>query len=111
MSKAEAVTTSSFEQEVLKAQVPVLVDFWAEWCGPCKIIAPHLDKIADDYGDQIKIRKVDIDEERGLAEKYRVESIPTLMFFKEGKLVDQLIGARPPKEITSRLDTLLKPSE
>jgi thioredoxin 1 len=110
MSKAEAVTTSNFEQEVLKSSTPVLVDFWAEWCGPCKIIAPHLDKIAEDYGDQIKIRKVDIEEERGLAEKYRVESIPTLMFFKEGKLVDQLIGARPPKEITSRLDSLLKAS-
>ena len=109
MSMAEAVTTASFEQEVLKSDVPVLVDFWAEWCGPCKMIAPHLDRIAEDYGGKIKIRKVDIDEERDLAEKYRVESIPTLMFFKEGKLVDQLIGARPPKEITSRLDSLIQP--
>ncbi len=108
MSMAEAVTTASFEQEVLKSEVPVLVDFWAEWCGPCKMIAPHLDKIAEDYGDKIRIRKVDIDEERGLAEKYRVESIPTLMFFKDGKLVDQLIGARPPKDITSRLDNLIQ---
>ena len=72
MSSAEAVTTASFDQEVLKSEVPVLVDFWAEWCGPCKMIAPHLDRIAEDYGDKIKIRKVDIDEERGLAEKYRV---------------------------------------
>ena len=108
MSMAAAVTTATFDQEVLKSEVPVLVDFWAEWCGPCKMIAPHLDKIAADYGDKIRIRKVDIDEERALAEKYRVESIPTLMFFKDGKLVDQLIGARPPKDITGRLDTLLQ---
>jgi len=107
---AAAVTTASFEQEVIKSDVPVLVDFWAEWCGPCKMIAPHLDRIAEDYGDKIRIRKVDIEEERALAEKYRVESIPTLMFFKDGKLVDQLIGARPPKEITSRLDNLLEPA-
>jgi thioredoxin 1 len=107
---AVAVTTASFEQEVIKSDVPVLVDFWAEWCGPCKMIAPHLDRIAEDYGDKIRIRKVDIEEERGLAEKYRVESIPTLMFFKDGKLVDQLIGARPPKEITSRLDNLIEPA-
>jgi thioredoxin 1 len=110
MSMAAAVTTASFEQEVIKSDVPVLVDFWAEWCGPCKMIAPHLDRIAEDYGDKIRIRKVDIEEERALAEKYRVESIPTLMFFKDGKLVDQLIGARPPKEITSRLDNLLEPA-
>ena len=110
MSMAAAVTTASFEQEVIKSDVPVLVDFWAEWCGPCKMIAPHLDRIAEDYGDKIRIRKVDIEEERALAEKYRVESIPTLMFFKDGKLVDQLIGARPPKEITSRLDNLLQPA-
>ncbi len=107
MSNATAVTADSFEQEVLKSDVPVLVDFWAEWCGPCKMIAPHLDKIAADYGSKVKIVKVDIDEERSLAEKYRVESIPTLMFFKEGKLVDQMIGARPKIEITGKLDGLL----
>src|ERR1051326_1087586 len=70
MSMAAAVTTATFDQEVLKSEVPVLVDFWAEWCGPCKMIAPHLDRIAEDYGDKIRIRKVDIEEERGLAEKY-----------------------------------------
>lgn len=107
MSNATAVTADTFEQEVLKSEVPVLVDFWAEWCGPCKMIAPHLEKIAEDYSGRAKVVKVDIDEERALAEKYRVESIPTLMFFKDGKLVDQLIGARPKSEITGKLEGIL----
>ena len=107
MSQAIPVTNDSFEADVLKSTVPVVVDFWAEWCGPCKMIGPHLDKIAEEYGDRAKVVKVDIDEQQELAEKYNVSSIPTLMFFKEGKLVDQLIGARPKSDITAKLDSLM----
>ncbi len=107
MSSAEPVTTALFDEEVLKSTVPVLVDFWAEWCGPCKVIGPRIDEIAEQYKGRASVRKVDIEEERALAEKYHVESIPTLMFFKEGKLVDQLIGARPKSEIANKLESLL----
>ena len=107
MSSAQAVTITDFKDEVIDSSVPVVVDFWAEWCGPCKSIAPILDKIALAYGDDIKIRKVDIDDQRELGTKYNVESIPTLMFFKDGKIVDQLVGARPQSEISGRINKIL----
>jgi thioredoxin 1 len=107
MSNAEAVTTDNFEQDVLKSSVPVLVDFWATWCGPCKIIAPHIDALAEEYAGKVKVRKVDVEEEPEIAQRYAVTSIPTLMFFKEGKLVDQMIGAYPKSAIASKLENLL----
>ncbi len=107
MSNATAVTTSDFDQQVLKSELPVVVDFWAVWCGPCKTIAPHLDAIATDYAGRVKVVKVNIDDEREVAEKYDIRSIPTLLFFKDGKVVDQVVGAVPKSNIAAKLETIL----
>jgi len=107
MSNATAVTASDFEQQVLKSEVPVVVDFWAPWCGPCKTVAPHLDAIATDYDGRVKVVKVNIDDEREVAEKYDIRSIPTLLFFKDGKVVDQVVGAVPKSNIAAKLETIL----
>jgi thioredoxin 1 len=85
----------SFDAEVLKSSVPVLVDFWASWCGPCRMVAPIISQLADEYTGKIKVGKVNVDEERELAATYKVMSIPTMVLFKDGKAVDQVIGARP----------------
>jgi thioredoxin len=107
--KTVAVTDSTFAQEVLQSPVPVLVDFWAEWCGPCRAIAPVVDELADAYAGRVRFVKVDVDENPDTAARYAVRSIPSLMFFRAGSLQDQLVGALPNlrKEIASRLDTLL----
>ncbi len=102
-----AVTTADFEQVVLKSDVPVLVDFWAVWCGPCKMIGPHIDALATEYAGKAKVLKCNVDEEAEVAGKYNVMSIPTLLFFKDGKLVDQIIGAVSKDTIAKKLNTLL----
>ncbi len=107
MSNAIALSTSDFEQQVLKSEVPVLIDFWAVWCGPCKMIAPHIDSIASEYSGRVKVMKVNIDEEREIAERYNIMSIPTLLFFKDGKVVDQVVGAVPKSAIATKLEPLL----
>lgn len=109
MSAAAAVTEATFEQEVLKSDVPVVVDFWAEWCGPCKQIGPVLDELVSQYAGKAKILKVNVDQERQLAIRYDVQSIPNLIFFKNGEKKDQLIGvAGSPKDnISRKLDALL----
>ena len=89
------VTEATFEQEVLKSETPVIVDFWAEWCGPCHAVSPVLEKIAEERGDEIKLVKVNIDEEQGLSVKYGVMSIPTMILFKEGEPAAAAIGAQP----------------
>jgi thioredoxin 1 len=89
------VTESSFDQEVIQSDKPVLVDFWAEWCGPCHAVSPVLDKIADERGAELKLVKVNIDEEPALAQKYGVVSIPTIVLFKDGEPAAAAIGAQP----------------
>jgi thioredoxin 1 len=92
---APSVTTSNFQAEVLNSDKPVLVDFWAEWCGPCRMVAPILDEIAAEHGDKLKIVKLNTDEESALAIQYGVQSIPTLHVFKGGQVVKTVIGAKP----------------
>ncbi len=90
-----AVTEQTFEQEVTKSETPVIVDFWAEWCGPCHAVAPVLDKIAEERAGTIKLVKVNIDEEQGLAQRYGVASIPTIILFRDGEPAQVAIGAQP----------------
>jgi thioredoxin 1 len=92
---ATAVTTSTFETEVLESEQPVIVDFWAEWCGPCHAVAPVLDKIAEERASQLKLVKVNIDEEPDLAQRYGVMSIPTIVLFKDGEPAAAAVGAQP----------------
>jgi thioredoxin 1 len=92
---ATDVTEATFEQEVLKSDKSVLVDFWAVWCGPCHAVAPVLDKIADEHKDELKLVKVNIDDEQGLAQRYGVMSIPTMILFKDGEPSAAVIGAQP----------------
>lgn len=87
------LTNDNFEQEVLKSELPVLVDFWAAWCGPCRMVAPAVSKVAEKYESKLKVGKVNVDEEQQLAVQYRISSIPTLGIFKGGKLVEQKVGA------------------
>jgi thioredoxin 1 len=91
----ENVTTQTFEQEVLRSERPVIVDFWAEWCGPCHAVAPVLEKIADERKDELKVVKLNIDEEQDIAQRYGVVSIPTIVLFKEGQPAAAAIGAQP----------------
>ena len=95
MSDEIAVTTGTFEAEVVKSAIPVIADFWAEWCGPCRMIDPILKALAKDYKDRLKIVKINVDEEPDLASRYSIQSIPTLLFFKGGQVVKQQIGAVP----------------
>src|SRR6476620_10448863 len=92
---AEAVTESTFEREVLQADKPVLVDFWAEWCGPCHAVAPVLDRIVEEHGGELKLVKVNIDEEPSLAQRFGVASIPTILLFRDGEQAAAAIGAQP----------------
>lgn len=88
-----AFTTDSFDTDVLQSDLPVLVDFWAEWCGPCRMIAPTVDSFADEYAGKVKVGKVNVDEHSSIAARYNVRGIPTLLLFKGGQVVDQRVGA------------------
>jgi thioredoxin 1 len=102
-TRPKAVTETNFEDEVLSAATPVLVDFWAEWCGPCRVIAPVLDQLADEIGSDATIRKVDVDENQALAARYGIRSIPTLMVFKGGEPVETLTGVQSQAALNAAL--------
>ncbi len=105
---AVTVTDATFQAEVLGASSVVLVDFWAEWCGPCKMIAPVLEELAKEFGTQLKIAKVNVDENQQTPMQYQVRSIPTLLFFKKGELVKQLVGAYPKAKLKTEIEDLVK---
>lgn len=100
------LTDSNFQNEVLNSDQPVLVDFWAAWCGPCRAIAPAIEQLADDFDGRAKVGKVDVDQNQQTAMQYNVRSIPTLLFFKNGEVVDQLIGAASKKVLAEKLESL-----
>ena len=99
-----SLTKENFAQEVLKSPVPVLVDFWAEWCGPCKMIAPVLGELADEYDGRIKIGKVNIDNEQALAGEYGIRAIPTLLLFHNGQVAEQIVGLRSKRDLKASFD-------
>lgn len=107
MSNASAVTTADFEKEVLQSDVPVLVDFWAPWCPPCRAIAPTLDVVATEFAGKAKIVKVDVDDEQEIAARYGISSIPALLLFKGGEQVGQLVGAHPKNTIANLITQAL----
>ena len=103
MSNALAVTDQTFESEVLQSSTPVLVDFWAAWCGPCRAIAPTIDQIAVEYGGKLKVVKVDVDANGDVPMRYGVQGIPTLILFKGGQVVEKLVGAYPKAALVAKI--------
>lgn len=101
------LTDTNFSQEVLNSATPVVVDFWAEWCGPCKSIAPVLDELAGEYDGRVRIGKVNIDEHQQIAITHNIQSIPTLLFFKNGQVVDQVVGMRSKRDLKASFDRVL----
>jgi thioredoxin len=107
MAKALEVTDSTFEQEVLQATQPVLVDFWAVWCAPCKAVAPIVEELAGEYEGKLKVMKLDVDDNPRTAVAYGVQSIPTLLVFKDGKPAERIIGAVPKKAIVDKIQSVI----
>lgn len=104
MAQPIHLTDSSFETEVLQSDQPVLIDFWATWCGPCRMVAPVIDELANEYDGKAKICKLDVDNNQGTAQKYGIRSIPTLLIIKNGEVVDSVLGAVPKQQIVDKLE-------
>ena len=102
-------TDENFQTEVLDSKEPVLVDFWATWCGPCRMIAPVIEELASDYEGRVKIGKLDVDNNQGVAMRYGIRSIPALLIFKNGEVVDSILGAAPKRQISEKLDGVAVP--
>ena len=107
MAAPIAVSEDQFDAEVLQSEKPVLVDFWAPWCGPCKMVAPVVEELADERENDLKVAKVNVDDCMGLAETYGIRSIPTLLLFKDGQVAANIVGYRPKKELESLIDKAL----
>ncbi len=108
MSKhVKEFTDANFEDHVTKSEIPVLVDFWATWCGPCKAIAPLIEEIAEQYDGKVKVGKLDVDQNQNSAMKYGVRSIPTLLILKDGEVINQIVGSVPKTEITDKLESII----
>lgn len=107
MSKILHVNQSSFDDEVLKSQIPVFVDFWAEWCGPCRAIAPVLESLAEDFDGKVKIVKINVDQENDLANKYNVSAIPSLIILKDGKEIDRIVGGATKEVYADRINKVI----
>lgn len=107
MGKPIELTDANFDQEVLKSDIPVMVDFWATWCGPCRMIAPIVEELAADYEGKVKVGKMDVDSNQQIAMKFNVMSIPNVLFFKGGQVVDQVIGAFPKKNFVEKLEKIV----
>jgi thioredoxin 1 len=101
------ITDSNFEEIVLKADKPVIVDFWAEWCGPCRMVGPIVAEIGEDYKEKAIVGKLDVDNNPGVASKYGIRNIPTILFFKDGEIKDKQVGAVPKSSLVKKLDALL----
>ncbi len=108
MAKPQAVTEQTFESEVLRADLPVLVDFWAEWCGPCRMVAPIVEELAGEYAGRLKVTKVDVDDNQHIAMRYSIMSIPTLGVFKGGEMIERIVGYMPKQELKRRVDGALQ---
>ena len=107
MSKHIELDDNNFDQNIINAKVPVLVDFWAPWCGPCRMVAPVVDELAKEYDGKIKFAKVNVDENQKAAAKYGIRSIPTLLLFKDGKPFSNIVGFRPKAELKQNLESAL----
>ena len=105
--KPVTITDANFENEVIKSDIPVLIDFWATWCGPCKAIAPIVEDLAKEYDGKVKVGKVDVDDNQQTAIKYGIRSIPTLLIFKDGKLNSTIVGAVPKAQIVQKLSAVV----